>query len=237
MPKREPTEAGATLLELMVATAAGLVILATTMQTLSFFQRQFTNQQSEVAQQQDLRLCLELLERELHLTASDSVSIMEQDDLEFGANVNGLSTTVTVPVLAGQSTIPVDDGRGWPERKTVLICWMEQCEAMTLARDGQRALLTVTPPISATIPAGAAVSVRNRVRYYSRRDDRGILRLLRMVDGGASVLIGDIQQVRFSYWDEHGSPVAHSALVRRIVVAVSLRDHTTEAVREISLRE
>jgi len=236
MNERDRTEGGTSLLEVLVATAAGLIILAATMQAISFFQRQFTNQQSALAQQQDLRLSLELLEQELHLAASDAVSIMKQDELEFGANVNGLFTAVSAPAMAGQTTITVDDGREWPERKTIQVCWNERCEAMTLARDGQRALLTVTEPISATIPAGAVVSVRNRVRYYSRRDDRGNLRFLRMVDGGASVLIGDVQEVRFSYWDGQGRPAVQAASVRRIVVEMSLRGSSTKTVREISLR-
>jgi hypothetical protein len=232
----EHPEAGTSLLEVILATAAGLVILYATMQAVSSFQRQFTNQQGALVQQQDLRLSLELLEQELHLVESDSLSIMKPDELEFGANVNGLFTTVKAPALPGQTAISVDDGREWPERKTVLICWNERCETMTLAHDGQRALLTVTQPISASIPAGASVSVKNRVRYYTRRDDGGIARFLRMVDGGASVLIGDIQEVRFSYWDQQGRPAVQPALVRRIVVEVSLPGRAAIEVREIGLR-
>jgi hypothetical protein len=76
----------------------------------------------------------------------------------------------------------------------------------------------------------------NRVRYYSRRDDQGVLRLLRQVDGGASVLVRDIREVRFSYWDENGQAVTQPALVKLVVVEVMMSDQGIRAVREISLR-
>ena len=55
------TETGTSLTELMFATAAGFVVLGATLQALSYFQQQFMKQQHEVAQQQDLRLGLEVL--------------------------------------------------------------------------------------------------------------------------------------------------------------------------------
>lgn len=230
------SETGTSLIELLMATAAGLVILAAAMQAISGFQSRFAGLQSALARQQDLRLGLELLAQELNLTMSEALWTVKGDEIEFGANVNGLSTTVVAPASAGQVTIAVEDGRAWPERKAILACWHERCEAMTLARDGQRATLTVTQPIAVAIPAGAFVSVRNRVRYYSRRDERGIPRFLRQVDGGASVLVGDIQEVRFSYWTGQGRPAVQPSQIRKIVVEMSLSGRSTRAVREISLR-
>ena len=57
------TETGTSLTELMLAMVAGLVVLGATLQALSYFQQQFMRQQREVAQQQDLRLGLEVLEQ------------------------------------------------------------------------------------------------------------------------------------------------------------------------------
>jgi hypothetical protein len=113
---------------------------------------------------------------------------------------------------------------------------MEHCESLVMARDGQRRLLTITQPLTRTIPAGALVSLLNRVRYYSRRDDQGVLRLLRQVDGGSSVLVGDIREARFSYWDENGQVVSQPALVSLVVVEVKMSDQGIREVREISLR-
>jgi hypothetical protein len=230
------SEVGTSLLELIVASAAGLIILAATIQSLSFFKRQFVNQQSALAQQQDVRLSLELLEQEIHLTESDALSVMKQDEIQFAANINGLSTTVMLPVGLGQTTVPVEDGRGWPKGKTVVICWSDRCDARILARDGQRAALTVSQPISTIIPVGASVTVRNTVRYYSNQDENGAVRFLRQVDGGASVLVGDIRAVRFSYWTEQGRPATRPGLIRLITVEIGLPGRSSPAVRDISLR-
>ncbi len=230
------TEAGISLVELMLAMVAGLVVLGATLQALSYFQRQFMRQQHEVAQQQDLRIGLEVLEQELRLAGSDSLTIVDSDTVEFSVNLQGLATTVITGASIGQTALSVEDGRGWEDRKTIVVCWAERCETLALARDGQRHLLTVTQPLTRAIPSGAFVSLLNRVRYYSRRDDQGVLRLLRQVDGGASVLVRDIREARFSYWDENGQTTTEPALVKLVVVEVMLSDHGIRAVREISLR-
>jgi len=220
----------------MFAMAAGLIVLGATLQALSYFQHRFIRQQHEIAQQQDLRLGLEVLEQELRLAGSGSLTIVASDAVEFSANLQGLTTTVTAGASIGQTALSVEDGRGWDDKKTIVACWAERCETLTLARDGQRYLLTVTQPLPSAIPAGAFVFLLNRVRYYSRRDDQGVLRLLRQVDGGASVLVRDIREARFSYWDENGQAVTQPALVKLVVVEVMMSDRGIRAVREISLR-
>ena len=119
--------------------AAGLVVFGATLQALSYFQQQFMRQQREVAQQQDLRLGLEVLEQELRLAGSDSLTTTASDSVEFSANLQGLSTTVTATAAIGQTALAVEDGRGWDDRKTIVVCWAERCETLTLARDGSTA--------------------------------------------------------------------------------------------------
>jgi hypothetical protein len=230
------SEAGTSLLELMLALAAGLIVLGSVVQAAMLYQRQFSTQQAHVVRLQDLRLALEVLEQELRLAQPDSLSIVKPDEVEFRANVHGLMTTLTETALPGSMTLAVQDGRAWPERKTIVACWHDQCDSMTLARDGQRASLVVTQPISRTIPAGASLSIMNQVRYYSKRDQVGNLRLLRQIDGGASVLVADIEKLGFSYWDERGLSVGASGLIRRVVVEVRLRGVTTPTIREVCLR-
>ena len=236
MHQRVWTETGTSLIELMFAMAAGLVVLGATLQALSYFQQQFKGQQREVAQQQDLRLGLEVLEQELRLAGSGSLTVAASDSVEFAANLHGLSTTVTATAAVGQTVLSVEDGRGWDGRKTIVVCWAERCERLILARDGQRRVFTVTQPLTAAIPSGAFVSLLNHVQYYSRRDKQGALRLLRQVDGGASVLVGDIAEARFSYLDENGQVSTQPALVRLVVIEVMMSGRGIRAVREISLR-
>ena len=230
------TETGTSLIELIIVTAAGLIVFGATLQALSHFQQQFMRQQREVARQQDLRIGLEVLEQELRLAGSGSLTTTATDSVEFSANLQGLSTIVTAVAAVGQTTLSVEDGRGWEDRKTVVACWAEGCETLALARDGQRRLLTVTQPLTRAIPSGAFVSLLNHLRYYSRRDGQGVLRLLRQVDGGASVLVGDIEEARFSYRDENGQAATEPAFVRLVVVEVMMADREFRAVREISLR-
>jgi Tfp pilus assembly protein PilW len=228
-------ESGTSLLELMGAMVAGLIVLGATLQSLSYFQQEFARQRDRITQHQDLRLGLELLEQELRLGGFGSLSVILPDTVEFAANIQGLMTNVTTTAMIGQTTLAVGDGREWPDRKLVQVCWNEQCQHYTLARGGQRNLLTLVEPIAHVIPVGASVSVMNRLRYYSRTDERGSLRLLRQIDGGASVLIGNIEGVTFSYWNEQGVRTTQPALVRRIVVEISFLHAVTER-REISLR-
>lgn len=229
-------EVGTSLTELMFAIAAGFIVLGATLQSLSYFQHQFMKQQREVAQRQDLRLGLEVFEQELRLAEAGSLTTMAPDSVEFLANLQGFTTTVTTPAAIGQTALSVEDGRGWGDRKAIEACWSASCEMLVLDRDGQRSLLTVAQPLTRAIPSGASISLLNRVRYYNRRDDQGVLRLLRQVDGGASVLVGNIREVRFSYWGESGQAVTEPTQVRRVIVEVTLSDQAIRAVREISLR-
>ena len=229
------TETGTSLTELMVAMAAGLIVLGATLQAVSHFQQRYAEQQERAIRHQDLRLALDLLEQEVHMAGSGSFSIAASDELQFLANIHGLATIVTTTATVGAITLSVEDGRGWDAGKTVLLCAFEPCESLTLARDGQRSLLTVIAPLTRMIPAGASVSMMNRVRYYTRRDDQGFIRLMRMVDGGASLLVDNIQDVRFSYWDARGQMTTSLQQITRVVVDVTVRRATIRVVRDIAV--
>jgi len=233
---QQEQQAGTSLIELMCAMAAGLFVLGATFYALSYFQHLLSGQQREMAQQQDLRLGLEVLEQELRLAEPGSLSMAAADSVEFSANLQGRITKVTAETGVGQTILPVEDGRGWDERKTIVVCWAERCETMILARAGQRQQLTVSQPVTGVIPAGAMISLQNRIRYYSRRNDQGVLRFLRQVDGGSSVLVGDIRDARFIYHDENGQAATQPEMVRMIVVEVRMAEQEIPSLRAISLR-
>ena len=227
---------GFSLIEVMAAMAAGLVVLAAVLEAVGYFQREFSRLHERLTQQQDVRLWLELFEQELRLTSPASMSIVRPDAVEFTANVGGLATTVTASMAPGQTTVPVEDGRGWPDNKLVRMCWNDQCEQFTLARAGQRNLLTFVEPATRPVPAGASAVVMNRVRYYSRPDERGVVRWLRQIDGGASVIAGNIASFTLRYWDAQGRPVMRAELVRRMLVEIALPGRMMKEAREIGLR-
>jgi prepilin-type N-terminal cleavage/methylation domain-containing protein len=234
MTTRLPSQSGFSLIEVLSAMAAGLVGLGAALQSLLYFQREFARQHEHITQQQDVCLGLELFQQEIRLAGS--LSILRPDLVEFMANVGGLVTVLTAPVSTGQTTMTVEDGREWPDNKLVRICWNDQCEHLTLARPGQRNLLTFAEPAPRPIPSGASAMVMNRIRYYSRLDERGILRWLRQIDGGASVIAGSIASFTLSYLDAQGRPVTRLDSVRRVLVEIALSGLTAKEIREISLR-
>ena len=236
--KREPllSPKGFSLVEVMTAMAAALVVLGAALQSVVYFQQNFVRRHENIVRQQDVRLGLELFQQELRLAGTGSLLIVRRDLIEFTASLGGLMTNVTAAAAAGQTTLTVEDGRGWPDNKLVRVCWNDQCEQLTLARAGQRNLLTLVEPAPRAIPSGAAVMLLNRVRYYSRPDERGALRWLRQVDGGASVIAGDIVNFSLWYWDAEGRPAARPDVVRRVLVEIVLPGRTGKETREISLR-
>jgi hypothetical protein len=84
--------------------------------------------------------------------------------------------------------------------------------------------------------AGASVEVRNRVFYYSKPAEGGLLKLMRMIDGGASILIGELENVQFSYRDEYGRMTQQPTQVRRVVLEIGSQHRLHRMVREVGIR-
>lgn len=227
---------GVCLTELLVGMTAGAVVLAAVMHTFTVVHAQAVRQHRTLAQQQDLRLGLEVFEQDVRLATPTGIVTAAVDEVVFLANVNALVTTTTASVLPGQSVVAVQDGSGWGAGKTVMLCGAAGCESHRLARDGQRSLLTLAEPVGLALPAGASVEVLNRVSYYTRQDDNGTVKLMRMVDGGANTVIGDLASVRFAFRDWSGRPATAGAQVRRIVAILTPDRSTTDVVRDVSLR-
>jgi hypothetical protein len=220
----------------IVSLAAGAVVLATALDIFHIAQTRAANQHRTLAHQQDLRLGLEVFESEVRLAVADSIVTAASDEFLFLANVSAQRTTTTSAAVPGQSALAVQDGSGWGEGKSVLLCGQQACEAHHLSRAGQRYQLSLAEPLGLALPAGASIEIRNRVFYYTKRDEQGILRLMRMVDGGANVLIGELDSARFSYRDEHGHATSLPSQVKRVVVEIESSHSARKVVREVSLR-
>lgn len=227
---------GVCLTELMLSLTTGAIVLAASLETFNVLQAQAVQQQRSLAHQQDLRVGLEVFEQEVRLATADSIVTASPDQFFFLANISGQRTTTTSAVTAGQTILPVQDGSGWGEGKIVMLCGPQGCEAHRLSRDGQRRQLTLTEPIGMTLPAGASIEVTNRVVYYAKPDESGVTRLMRMVDGGASALAGELEDVRFSYWDERDRATQIPSLMKRVVVEMKSRRSAFTTIREVSLR-
>lgn len=227
---------GVCLTELMVSLTAGAIVLAAALNTLNVAQAHANKQHHDVRHQQDLRLGLEVFDQEVRLAVADSILSATPDEFRFHANISAHRTVTTRAVVPGQSVIAVQDGSGWSEGKTILVCGRQACEAHRLSRSGQQYQLTLAEPIALSFPAGASVEVNNRLVYYTKRDEDGTVKLMRMVDGGANMLIGDLEDLHFSYWDEQGHVTRQPSLVTRVVLEIKSNRSPHRVVREVSLR-
>jgi hypothetical protein len=66
---------GVCLAELLIGLAAGVVVLATALETFSIVRQHVTKQQRDLAYQQDLRLGLAVFEQEARLATAESIVI------------------------------------------------------------------------------------------------------------------------------------------------------------------
>jgi hypothetical protein len=229
-------KSGVCLTELMVSLTAGVIVLAAALNAFNVAQVHASKQQKDLRHQQDLRLGLEVFEQEVRLAVAESIVSATPDEFRFHANISAHRTMTTGSVVLGQSVISVKDGSGWSEGKTVIICSQQACESHRLSRSGQQYQLTLTEPVASSFPDGASVEVTNRVGYYTKRDENGTVRLMRMVDGGANTLIGDLDDLHFTYWDGYGHVTKQPSLVKRVVLEFESNHSLHKVMREVSLR-
>jgi prepilin-type N-terminal cleavage/methylation domain-containing protein len=231
-----PGQFGFTLIELMLSLAIGVAVLAATLNVFTMAKTHADKHFTAVRQQQDMRLGLEVFEQEVRLATADSIQTADPDRILFHANLGALRTNTTGTLLPGQSVIAVQDGSGWAVGKTVTICSSMNCESHQLARAGQRNQLTVVEPLASSFSAGASVEVRNRVVYYAKRDENGTSQLMRMVDGGASVMIGRLHDLRLSYWDEMGKQTDTISDVKRVVLEIHSNQSRGVMLRDVTIQ-
>jgi hypothetical protein len=236
------SDAGVCLIEVMIALAAGAVVLAATLQSLGHFERRLSTQHVAAAQAQDLRIGLKVLEDDLRAIGTGPVSpdaplsVAGRQEIEFAANLGGLVTTLTAPVSSIQQELSVADGAGWPKGKQVLVCDREHCAGGRLARDGQKARLSIMTPLGREFEAGSEVRVVNRVRYYVKMEPNGPARLMRDVDGGVNPLIGDIARFQFSYHNRDGARTTDPSRAVRVRVEAAVGKEHPLLTQDIGLR-
>lgn len=229
--------AGMCLTEILVGLTAGAIVLAATLDMVVVVKTRAERQFRVGAEQQDVRLALEVFEQEVRQTTPGWIISATAQEIVFHANVNGLETVTTSAVLSGQTTVSVLDGGGWGEGKLVSLCGPQQCERHRLARTGTQNELILAEPITGSMPAGSSVEVINLVRYYTRRDEEeGGVKLMRMVDGGASTLVGPLQDMRVAYWDEHGRTTSSLRDIKRITIHLQTTETAAAVVRDVALR-
>jgi hypothetical protein len=240
--KRCSRQAGASLLEVLIAVTISGVVFSAVCETLARFGERFRVQHNVTGLRQESRIGVDVLTSELRLAGTGGVpgqpAFLKIDPTEivFYANLSSYQTVVKESAQPGQQDVAVEDGTGWPEGKQVLLCSIERCIFNKLARNGRSGSLTLVTPLAALLPAGSAIFVSNRVRYYVGRDSNGLSRVMRDVDGGASTLISGITDFRLDYFTKSGLPTTDLALVARVRVSARLQGGGGSVVQETGIR-
>jgi hypothetical protein len=239
-------DSGICLAEAMIAMAAGAVVLSATIQALDHFERRLWIQHDTMAHHQDVRIGLNIMESELRLAGTGAALLgaghgtallrAEPQEVQFLANLEGLTTTLTEPAFPGQHGLTVSDGSSWAKGKRIVICGIEHWEENRLARDGRRTGLSLAGPLDHAFPVGSMVFVSNSVRYYLGKDGRGRSALMRQVDGGSNPLIGDVTMFRLRYLDKDGKPTQDTSRVTRVHMELAVGDGHRTFMSEVSLR-
>ncbi|MGE3154163.1 MAG: PilW family protein [Nitrospiraceae bacterium] len=233
---------GASLIELLIAVTTGLVVMSAVFETLSVLDRRFRSQQTAMAATQNIRSGLEVWESEVRMAkgtgqlGGPALQAMDPASFEFTANLNGLASSLGSAALPGQTELSVEDARDWPSGKHVVLCAHTRCTDNRLARDGQRNRIVLAQPLTEAFPAGTEISVLNRVRYYVSPDQAGSVRLMRMVDGGANALIGNLKAVRFYYLSCSGAPTIDSASVVLVRIEAESAVSQLKVTKDIAIR-
>jgi hypothetical protein len=225
----------------MVSLVAALAIMGAAFQGLAHFQQRLSTQHRVMASTQDLRLGVQVMETEIRQAGTGNPAIppvqkAEAQELEFQANVFNLTAMLTTSASVGQVDLTVDNGSGWSKGKRIVICSIGQCAEYRLARDGRNHGLSLTTSLNESFPAGSVVMILNQIRYYLRNDGQGRWSVMRMVDGGANALMGDVGRFALTYFDKHGSPVRDPAQVVRVRIEIDAAERQWQIVREVGLR-
>ena len=240
-PRARFKEAGICLLEVMIAMAAGAVVLSATIQTLHHFDERLRAQHRTIARQQDLRLGLAILEAEVRLAGTASLPSgngllkAERQEVEFTANLEGLSTTLIGQAAPGERELRVENGSDWRRGKRVVVCAEERCADGRLAAGGRRDALFLNYSLGQSFPTASPVVLCNQVRYYLGRDQWGHPSLMREVDQGANTLIEGVTTFQLAYLDGEGKPTADLSRITRVRIHVAV-GKDQPVTKEIGLR-
>lgn len=120
--------------------------------------------------------------------------------------------------------------------RRILLSSLEGAAVSSVKIAGQRNRIVLAQPLTDAFPAGTDISVLNRVRYYVLPNQAGTVRLMRMVDGGANALIGNLKAARFSYFARSGAPAIDPASVALVRIEAESDATHLSVTKDIAIR-
>lgn len=217
---------GFSLIELLIAMALTLILLAYGFQLLVIQHRQYIIQDRIAEAQQNLRAGIDMMAREIRLAGygvpSDiqKVVAMNKEEVRFLANLNAVNARLTERAFSGQSLLSVNSGQDFRAGKRVYLCDAVSCEQHTLAQNGTSHSLSLKEPLGRGQPfeIGSSVNVVNEVRYYLNSEDPTNRKLMREVDQGAVPLAEQVVSVTFEYLDRSRAVTTVPSDVGRVLI-------------------
>lgn len=248
---------GFTLVELLIVTVLGALVLGAAMQVLITNQRTYTAQTAQIQSQQSTRAAMDVLYGELReisaqggdLVTMGTNSLKVRTMRKFGVVCS--RTTTSPPVL---TVIKVGD---WFEARDSVFIFADNNPAISSDDNWFSAFLTAVDTTSVTCAsntaqklsftgqaslfsaAGDSVStgapVRSYVYYTYGLVTMGGDTYLGRTDGGGTVvpLVGPLQStngVQFAYLDQNGNTTTTNASVRQIRVTVRTASRAVNSV-------
>ena len=233
---------GVSLIELLIALTISGVAISSAIHMFSGYGQRFTTQHATMVSNQELRIGLDVFSSEVRLAGAGLLGgaspflTAEGDEIEFFANLGGAMTTLTQAAALGEQELSVEAGAGWSKGKQVLLCTAVHCVWNRLAADGRKQSLALAAPMGEQLPIRSAVFLLNRVRYYLKRQDDGAVRLMREVDGVASTLLADVDNLQLQYLNTEGRMTRDTREIVRVRVTIQMGQTSSRLMRDIAIR-
>jgi prepilin-type N-terminal cleavage/methylation domain-containing protein len=232
---------GYSLIELLIAMALSLILLAHGFQLLVIQHRQYIIQDGIAEAQQNLRTGIDMMSHEIRAAGYGVPSnvqklvTMKKGEIRFLSNINAVNANLTGRALLGQTLLSVNSGQDFRAGKRVYLCDAASCEQHTLIRNGTSHELAVKEPIAREEPfdIGSKVNVVNEIRYYLNGEDPINRKLMREVDHGAVSLAEQVAGITFDYLDRNGNVTALPSEVKHVLIGFITASSKTQFATSI----
>jgi type IV pilus assembly protein PilW len=212
---------GVTLIELLVALVISTILIAGIYRTFIGQQKSFTTQEQVVDVQQNIRIAIGNMVREIRMVGFGNFSMPAivnagADTLTFRSAVN-VGSTLTVAGGVSQNQIVVSSLTGFGVNGNISIGGVES-NIITAVNTGTRTL-TLTNPLGYQHLVGTPVFTISAINYQVVGDV-----LMRDDGGGLQPVADGIETLQFQYLDGDENPTGTPANIR--IIRVSLKAKT-----------
>ena len=236
---------GVSLVELMVAMLIFSMVAMYGMRFLVLQHSWFVLQEDTAEAQQQARVAMDLLGRELGLLGfgvpegEESLLEATEREIQFLANLDSAIAILGQDASADQNSLAVsyvNNREKFDENRRISICSPERCEWHFLDRDGGVSGLELQEGLSEAFPRGSVIHIVRRIRYTLRRVEPTRFNLNRAVDQGSPNPVAEgLASMRLNYLDREGREAVSLGDIYRVQIALAARfSRHPEKVRSLT---